>query len=151
MRRFFICFLLCLMPLRMWASAWMPMAENTAFATAVQASMNHEGMHHEGMNHASLTHEGVACHEALQAIEPQESGSMGFAALADQDVAADVAMQKGACHDGHCQFCGVCHQTASPMGLTFVKPVFKSYPLPLSVLRYEAGVVSPPLIKPPIS
>ena len=151
MRRFFICFLLCLMPLRMWASAWMPMTENTAFTSAVHASMNHEGMNHEGMNHASLTHGGVACHEALQSSEPQEPGSMGLAAISDQDVAVDVSMQKEACHDGHCQFCGVCHQTASPVGPTFVVPVFQSHSLPLSVLRHPAGVASPPLIKPPSS
>ncbi len=146
MRRIFICFLLCLMPLRMWASAWMPMTENTAFTSAVHASMNHEGMHHEGMNHANQS-----CHEALQASGPLEANTLGLAAQSVPNSATDVAMQKGACHDGHCQFCGVCHQTASPLGLTFVVPVFQSHPLPLSALRHPIGVASPPLIKPPIS
>lgn len=151
MRRIFICFLLCLMPLRMWASAWMPMTENTAFTSAVHASMKHEGMNHEGMNHEGMHHANQSCHEALQASEPLEANTLGLAAQSDPNPATDVAMQKGACHDGHCQFCGVCHQTASPLGLTFVVPVFQSHPLPLSALRHPIGVASPPLIKPPIS
>ena len=146
MRRFFICFLLCLLPLRMWASAWMPMTENTAFTSAVHASMNHEGMNHEGMHPANQS-----CHEALQATELLEANTLGLVAQSDPNPATDVAMQKGACHDGHCQFCGVCHQTASPLGLTLVVPVFQSHPLPLSALRHPVGVASAPLIKPPIS
>ena len=122
------------------------MTENTAFTSAVQASMNHEGMNHEGMHPANNS-----CHEALQASEPLEANTLGLAAQSDPNTATDVSMQKEACHDGHCQFCGVCHQTASPVGLTFVVPVFQSHSLPLSVLRHPAGVASAPLIKPPIS
>ena len=141
MRRFFICFLLCLMPLRLWAGVWMPMAENFAFTSPVQASMSHEGMDHKGMT----------CHEGMETSEPLKAGSLDLAAESTGDLVTDVAMQKGACHDGHCQFCGVCHQTASPVVWTFTVSVSQSHPLPLSVLRHDAGVASPPLIKPPIS
>lgn len=146
MRRFFICFLLCLMPLRMWASAWMPMTESMAFSSAAQASMNHEGMNHEAMHLANLN-----CHETAKASAPQQEGAIDHAAHSGQDLVVDVAMQKDACHDGHCQFCGVCHQSASPVDLKFVALEVQGYPLPLSVLSLEAGVASPPLIKPPIS
>lgn len=134
MRRLFLCFLLCLMPLRLWAGAWMmPMAVSLAHHT--EAVVNQAP-------HADVAHD---CHDTLAL-----AGS-AHEAHGTHDAVADAGVQKADCHDGACQLCGVCHQSASLMAVPLVLPVFQTHPLPGGGPQPHAAVVSSPLIKPPIS
>jgi hypothetical protein len=135
MRRLFLCFLLCLMPLRLWAGVWMPMAQS--------------GSHHA----PTLAHVGLAqhdeapaahhCHEAMaqSAHQPQLQTLSSLGSV----------VQKADCQDGTCQLCGVCHQSASPVTWPVFVPVFQAHPLPVGASLAHVARSSPPLTKPPIS
>ena len=135
MRRLFLCFLLCLMPLRLWAGVWMPMAQS--------------GSHHApSLAHVSLAQPaevelGHDCHEAMAASVHE--------ATAQTPSSLGTAVQKADCQDGTCQLCGVCHQSASPVAWPVFVPVFQAHPLPVGAPLAHVARTSPPLIKPPIS
>lgn len=165
MRHLFICFLLCLMPLRLWAGVWMPMAQGAAHHPQTGVSANptpHAGAAHD-CHGAQVV--GVAGHEAhgthamtdAQALSavPQASEALvdvaqGLEAGGDA-AAVDVAQATADCHDGTCQLCGVCHQSASLTAMPLVLPVFPTHALPAGGPQPPAAGVSVPLIKPPIS
>ena len=128
MRRYFLCFLLCLMPLRLWAAAWMPMAESSAHH---QAQSNASAMQHAGVE-ANAAHD---CHEGV----------------APSQVSNDDATTQTDCHDATCQLCGVCHQSASLAVWPTLLPMFQSHARPIGEARQPAGQATSPLIKPPIS
>jgi len=131
MRRLFLCFLLCLVPLRLWAGVWMPMAQSVAHhpETTVSASP---------APHAEAVHD---CHETMA-----ESGS-AYQAQGWHDVQNATAD----CHDGNCQLCGVCHQSLSLAAWPWRLPVVQAQPWPVAVLQAHAAMALSPLIKPPIS
>ena len=132
MRRFFLCFLLCLMPLRLWAGVWMPTASS--------------GSHHApALEHVSLAQSaepGMAhnCHQAMT----------GSAHEAKAPTSLDTVVQKADCQDGTCQLCSVCHQSASPVAWPVFLPVFQAHPLPVGASLAHVVRTSPPLTKPPI-
>jgi hypothetical protein len=134
MRRLFLCFLLCTMPLRLWAGAWMPMAESGSHPAAVLATAS-LGQHAE----ESAAHD---CHEAMAQTAPETDA---------QPVPPHAAAQQADCHDGHCQLCGVCHQGLSLTAWHLVMPVPQAHPLPVSATWAHVARLSAPLIKPPIS
>jgi hypothetical protein len=134
MRRLFFCFLLCLMPLRLWAGAWMPISESGSPQIAV-------------LNTASLAQHTEAlavhdCHEAMAEPMPETHTQLAL---------HDVPVQAADCHDGHCQLCGVCHQGLSLTAWPLVLPVFQAHLLPVSATWAHGARMSAPLIKPPIS
>jgi hypothetical protein len=129
MRRFFLCFLLCLMPLRLWAGAWMTMPESSAHHLPTQ-------VHASAMPQAGL--EAQAAHDCHESMAPSQAVS-------------DDAHPRADCHDATCQLCGVCHQSATLAWWPLVLPVFQSHPLPIGEARQPAGRATSPLIKPPIS
>jgi hypothetical protein len=129
MRRFFLCFLLCLMPLRLWAGAWMPMAESSAHAVPTPT-------HTMAVDHAVT--EVNAAHDCHQV-----DGAPVMATTA--------AMPEADCHDASCQLCGVCHQSAGLAVWPAVLPVVQSYALPVGESHQPAGLAFSPPIKPPIS
>jgi hypothetical protein len=139
MRRLFFCFLLCLMPLRLWAGVWMPLAPNgwhhTPTPTAVGAAAS-------GVQTA-LAQVGHDCHEPVPLASHE-------APTHSTDV-ADSGPQKADCHDGTCQLCGVCHQTASLMPWVLVVPVVQIHPQPIGAFVAPLAQPAQPLIKPPIS
>jgi hypothetical protein len=131
MRRFFLCFLLCLMPLRLWAGAWMPTVEalsNQVFATTTDST-----------GQPGATHD---CHQAMS--EPKNEAHAQPASL------ADTSVENAECHDGTCQLCGVCHQSVSLSVWALPLPVFQAHPLPISTTWAHVARMSAPLIKPPI-
>jgi hypothetical protein len=65
-------------------------------------------------------------------------------------VVADIGAQKADCHDGTCQLCGVCHQTASLMPWAFVLPVIQIHSQPIGAFVAPLAQHAQPLIKPPI-
>lgn len=135
MRRIFLCFLLCLMPLRLWAGAWMPTVEavsNQAFA----AMSVIKGQPAE----AHATHD---CHETMSV--PTNEAHAQPAGM------ADASLENADCHDGNCQLCGVCHQSASLSAWPLLLSGFLAHPLPVSATGSHAARMSAPLIKPPIS
>jgi hypothetical protein len=135
MRRVFLCFLLCLMPLRLWAGAWMPTVEalsHPAFATPTDSTVQ------PGEAHA--THHG---HET-------QSEAMNMA-HAQPAWLTDASDGNADCHDGTCQLCGVCHQSLSLLVWALPLPVFQAHPLPISTMWAHVARMSAPLIKPPIS
>lgn len=134
MRRFFICFLLCLMPLRLWAGAWMPMPESGSSHLAVLSTAG-QAQHNE----VPVVHD---CHEAMSA--PLSEALVQLALH-------DAAVQSVDCHDGHCQLCGVCHQGLSLTTWPLVLPGFQAHPLPVSASWVHRARTSAPLTKPPIS
>ena len=64
---------------------------------------------------------------------------------------ADASLENADCHDGNCQLCGVCHQSASLSAWPLLLPGFLAHPLPVSATGSHAARMSAPLIKPPIS
>ncbi|PUE52245.1 hypothetical protein B9Z45_13990 [Limnohabitans sp. 2KL-17] len=134
MRSLFLCFLLCLIPLRLWAGSWMPITASSSHHLPVLATVS--PAHH---NEAHAAHD---CHEAL--VEPLHEAHAQLALL-------DASVQQGDCHDGNCQLCGVCHQGLSLTQWPLVMPVFQAHPLPVGASLAHVVRSSPPLIKPPIS
>jgi hypothetical protein len=134
MRRLFLCFLLCLMPLRLWAGAWMPMAHSGSHGAAVSGTAI-PTQHTE----AIAAHD---CHEAMSEPVPETHAQFAL---------HDVPVQAADCQDDHCQLCGVCHQGLSLTAWPLVMPVFQAHPLPVSATWAHMARMSAPLIKPPIS
>ena len=134
MRRLFLCFLLCLMPLRLWADAWMPISESGSPHLAVMTTAS-PGQHTEVL----AAHD---CHEAMSEPVPETHAQLAL---------HDVAVQAVDCHDEHCQLCGVCHQGLSLTAWPLVMPVFQAHPLPVSATWAHVARMSAPLTKPPIS
>jgi hypothetical protein len=133
MRRLFLCFLLCLMPLRLWAGAWMPMAHSGSHPADVAASS--PAQHNE----APAAHD---CHEVMAEPMPETHAQLAL---------HDGPGQAADCHDGHCQLCGVCHQGLSLTAWPLVLPVLQAHPLPVSASWVHLARTSAPLTKPPIS
>jgi hypothetical protein len=143
MRRLFLCFLLCLLPLRLWAGVWMPMAEGVVHHTETTASQSTHASHadachngHDAQALAGSAHEVHISHGAPDAV-------------ADTD--ADAVASQAVCHDGTCQLCGVCHQGVSLTVWPQWMPVFQTHPQPGLEPQPQAGMARSPLIKPPIS
>ena len=137
MRRFFLCFLLCLMPLRLWAGAWMPMPESGSHLLAVLSTAG-SAQHNE-------MPVGHNCHEAM--ADPLTED---LAQISLHDAGVQAADGHDG-HDGHCQLCGVCHQGLSLTSLHLVQPDILAHPLPLSASWVHRAHTSVPLTKPPIS
>lgn len=168
MRRLFLCFLLCLMPLRLWAGVWMPMAQAAAHHPQTDVSATpapHAGAAHDCHGAQVVGAAGHAAHgmhamtdaQAWQGT-PQAHSALAHLAQAPEvavaveaDVDADLATAPADCHDGSCQLCGVCHQSASLTAMPLVLPVFPTHALPGAVPQLHAAGVSSLLIKPPIS
>jgi hypothetical protein len=134
MRRLFLCLLLCLMPLRLLAGAWMPMPVSASNHLAVLSTA-------DSVQHAEV-HEAHDCHEGMAEPLTETHASLSLHNAADQP---------SDCHDGHCQLCGVCHQGLSLMSWPLVLPVFQAHPLPISTSWMHLARMSAPLTKPPIS
>jgi hypothetical protein len=134
MRRLFLCFLLCLMPLRLWAGAWMPISESGAPQLGALTAAS-QVQHTE----AFAAHD---CHEAMAEPLPETHAQLAL---------HDVPVQAADCHDDHCQLCGVCHQGLSLTAWPLVLPVFQAHPLPVSAAWAHVASTSAPLTKPPIS
>ena len=141
MHRIFLCFLLCLMPLRLWAGAWMPVVQGGSHHAAVVTSVS-------STQHAQAD-EGHDCHEAMAASAPEAHAT--HAVHAQPTAQADPGGQNADCHDGTCQLCGVCHQSVSLTAWPLVLPVFQAHPLPVGASLAHLARTAPPLIKPPIS
>ncbi|MEK7346806.1 MAG: hypothetical protein AAB176_14090 [Pseudomonadota bacterium] len=146
MRRLFLCFLLCLMPLRLLAGVWMPMAQGLAYPleAPVSASLaSHADAGHAGHEFMDMAVAGSAhkMHEAHALHELHEV----------PNTAVDAAASKADCHDGGCQLCGVCHQSANLMVWPWGLAVVQAQPVPETVPQPQAAMVLSPLIKPPIS
>ena len=145
MRRFFLCFLLCLMPLRLWAGAWMPMAQS--------------GSHHQPTQAQTLSVQ----HTAVEAMDGAMLGAMQSAMVgavvahdchegpAQSPVASEDAKAPADCHETSCQLCGVCHQSANLALWPWLAPVLSSDSLPVAASHQPTGQVFSPPIKPPIS
>jgi hypothetical protein len=134
MRRLFICFLLCLMPLRLWAGAWMPISESGSHHPTVLATVS-PAQHTE----TPAAHD---CHGVMAQTLPETEA---------QPASLNTAAQQTDCHDDHCQLCGVCHQGLSLTAWPLVMPAFQAQPLPVSAAWARVASTSAPLIKPPIS
>jgi hypothetical protein len=134
MRRLFFCFLLCLMPFRLWAGAWMPISESSSPQLAVQTTAS-PAQHTEALALHS-------CHEAMADLLPETHAQLEL---------HNVPVQAADCHDDLCQLCGVCHQGLSLTAWPLVMPVFQAHPLPVSASWAHVASMSAPLIKPPIS
>ena len=134
MRRLFLCFLLCLMPLRLWADAWMPISESGSPHLAVMTTAS-PGQHTEVL----AAHD---CHEAMAEPMPETHAQLAL---------HDGPGQAADGHDGHCQLCGVCHQGLSLTAWPLVLPVFHAHSLPVSAAWAQVASTSVPLTKPPIS
>lgn len=132
MRRAFLCFLLFLMPLRLWAGVWMPMAPSTAHPAhamvPVTAHAEVEALHN--------------CHEA-QAL-------LVHNAHLPQPETPDSNGHKADCHDATCQLCGVCHQSANLAVWPAIAAVFQAHSQPVGATLAPVVRSAPPLIKPPI-
>jgi hypothetical protein len=132
MRRLVLCFLLFLMPLRLWAGVWMPMAPSALQAglaqVAVTAHLEVETLHD--------------CHEA-QPVSLHD-------AYLPQPETLDLNGQKADCHDATCQLCGVCHQSANLAVWPVMGLVFQAHPQPVGATLVPIVRTAPPLIKPPI-
>ena len=134
MRRFFLYFLLCLMPLRLWAGAWMPSVQSGSHHLTVLAAVSPAQP-----TEAPASHD---CHEAM--AEPLPETHAQLAPL-------DAPAQQADCQDGNCKLCGVCHQGLSLTTWPLVLPVFQAHPLPVSAAWVHLARASAPLTKPPIS
>ena len=134
MRRLFLCFLLCLMPLRLWAGSWMLTSEI-------------------GLPHLEvLTTASPDQHtEVIDAHDCHEVTAEPLTETHAQIALHDMPVQSADCHDDHCQLCGVCHQGLSLTAWPLVMPVFQAHPLPVSATWAHVARMSAPLIKPPIS
>lgn len=153
MRRLFLCFLLCLMPLRLWAGVWMPVTPGVVAQPTA-------GVHLDPAHHTP-SHADHDCHEAVGAgvqrafdAHDADAGYAAHAAHAAHGQATtptDSGVHSADCHDGTCQLCGVCHQSASLTAWPVVLPVFQAHPVPVGVLWGHVARTPPPLTKPPIS
>jgi hypothetical protein len=130
MRRFVLCFLLCLMPLRLWAGVWMPMAQSASH-------------HPAGSVQLAQAHSAHDCHEAV--VEPMHHQAHG------QVAESESALQKADCHDGSCLLCSVCHQSASLAVWPLMLPVTQAQAWPVGALWMHVAHTPAPLTKPPIS
>jgi hypothetical protein len=133
MRRFFLCFLLCLMPLRLWAGAWMPMVQSGSQIPTMAAL--HHSMPPAAVDVAADAVVAHDCHEDT----------------AQAPAAAEGGKATGECHEASCQLCGVCHQSANLAWWPWALPVFQSDALPVGESHQPAGQAFSPPIKPPIS
>ncbi len=156
------------MPLRLWAGVWMPMAQGAAHHPQTRVSATpapHAGAAHDchgaqvvgGAEHAAHSMHAVTEAQAFLGT-PQAHTALAHVAQAPEapvaveaDVDADLAIAPADCHDGSCQLCGVCHQSASLMAMPLVLPVFPTHALPGAVPQLHAAGVASLLIKPPIS
>jgi len=136
MRRFFLWFLLCLMPLRLWAGAWMPMAQTAAHLGPQSLSVTHVAQAVQ----APTQHD---CHEAAAKPAPEAHASAAMS--------IETTAQKSDCQDGTCQLCGVCHQSASLPAWPVLASIFQSHALPVGAALTHVARTAPPLTKPPIS
>ena len=121
------------MPLRLWAGVWMPMAQNAS---------------HHGPDSVNVTQQTKAdaahdCHEAM--------AESAHGANAQPHTALDTNMQQADCHDGTCQLCGVCHQSASLPAWPLLIAVSQLHSVPVCVSLTHVALTAPPLTKPPIS
>ena len=125
------------MPLRLWAGAWMPVAQSDSHhsfeATALSSA------HHAP---ADAAHD---CHEAMTAAVSEAHATHAYTAAQH-----DPGVQNADCHDGTCQLCGVCHQSASLTAWPLVLPVFQAHTLPVGAALTHVVRTAPPLTKPPI-
>lgn len=150
MRRFVLCLLLCLMPMRLWAGAWMPTVQGLEHPqpTAVLTSSAHHpaALMDAGHPAALVGGEHHGCHDTPLVVQAMESlvATEVFGALGEDSQHSD-------CHDGTCQWCGVCHQSAHVAVWPWFLPVHPSYSLPLGPLRQSAGQAFALPLKPPIS
>jgi hypothetical protein len=130
------------MPLRLWAGAWMPMAESVVHP--VQALVSVSQGHPDGTSHD--------CHETSSVLTPAaQLAQFKQVTQLTHEAAVDACGQTTECHDGACQLCGVCHQSASPVTLAFALPGVQVHPLPGVTAQHRAATAQAPLIKPPIS
>lgn len=132
MRRLFLCFLLFLMPLRLWAGVWMPMATSATHSGVAQVAVTAQPQ-------VEVQHD---CHEA-QAVSAHNNH------LPLQET-PDPAGHQADCHDATCQLCGVCHQNASLAVWPVMGSVFQAHPQPVGTTLASVVRTAPPLIKPPI-
>ena len=139
MRRLFFCFLLCLMPLRLWAGVWMPLAQNGLHHTPIPTPAAAVASGAQTTS-AEVGHD---CHEAVTLASHEAQTHV-------TDL-ADAGEQKADCHDGTCQLCAVCHQTASLMHSASLVPVVQIHPQPIGAFVAPLAQPAQPLIKPPIS
>lgn len=137
MRRLFLCLLLCLMPLRLWAGAWMPMAHSGSHPAAVAATAS-PAQHTEALP----AHD---CHGSMAEFVPDTHAELTLHDVPVEPVDGHVG------HDDHCQLCGVCHQGLSLTAWPHVVSVLQAHPLPVSVSWGHLTLTSAPLTKPPIS
>lgn len=131
MNRLFVCFLLCLMPLRLWAGAGMNVT-------------GHAGHLSQAPQQARLAADMVhPCHETVAEAFHE----------ADEQLPApeDTVHLKAGCQDGACQLCAVCHQSTGPAAWLWLQPQTLVHPLPASPLWAHAVCISSPLTRPPIS
>jgi hypothetical protein len=133
MRRFFICFLLILMPLRLWAGVWMPMAK-------IASHDDSQSVHVIQNAQVQTAHD---CHET--------SAESVHGSNAPAQTPTDATAQKTDCHDGTCQLCAVCHQSANLFLWPLLMAVSPAHTLPMGVSSSHPLRTAPPLIKPPIS
>lgn len=147
MRRLFLCFLLCLMPLRLWAGVGMLIAPNgwhptptpnpTSASTPISVAVESTGAQ------TAPAQSGHDCHEAVTLASHE--------APTHTTHVADHGPQTADCHDGSCQLCGVCHQTASLMTWVLGVPLIQIHPQPIGAFVAPLAQPAQPLIKPPIS
>ena len=97
-------------------------------------------------NPAGTSHD---CHDTSAVLTP--AAQLGQLGQLTQQAAVDASGQTTECHDGACQLCGVCHQSASPVTLAFAQPGVQAHPLPGVTAQHRAATALAPLIKPPIS
>lgn len=90
-------------------------------------------------------------HSSLAHVAQAPEAAVAVEADVGVDVDADLATAPADCHDGSCQLCGVCHQSASLTAMPLVLPVFPTHALPGAVPQLHAAGVASLLIKPPIS
>lgn len=129
------------MPLRLWAGAWMPMAQSGAQHQPTQSQtsiLQHTAVDEMvGAMDGAMVGEVVAhdCHQ-----DPAQSPA-----------ASDDAKAPADCHEASCQLCGVCHQSANLALWPWALPVLQTDALPVGESHQRAGQAFSPPINPPIS
>lgn len=131
MRRLFLCFLLCLMPLRLWAGVWMPVPDHAAHPASTE-------------RYASLAQSADTPHECHEADGMHPAQQL-------LPAAHEAAVHQADCQEGTCQLCAVCHQSAGLAAWPLVVSVAQANPLPAGAFWAHAARTSSPLTKPPIS
>lgn len=132
MRRLFLCFLLCLMPLRLWAGVWMP----------VESGASHHNLESANLAHQTEIGADHGCHEVMAALTHDDNAQLSST--------AQTTGQKAEGHDATCQLCGVCHQSANLAVWHAMAPVFQVHQQPVGAILTPIVRTPPPLIKPPI-